>query len=111
MEKDSNEPGIIINFGDRRFEATPDNTSLFRFMGHLAMYNHVFIVTDEEEGQGTYLFAQNPAYPTFEQYMIENEYPIHDHLRDIANCDVEAFDKMIAQYGASLPDYLPDDFS
>lgn len=104
------EPGIFLNLNGERFEATRANTSLFRFMGNLALYNHVFIVTDEEEGKGTYIFNQHPTYSTFETYMIANHYPLHDYLQGVAECDVDAFEKMVKQTTSDIGDYVPDDW-
>ena len=105
------EPGIIVRIEGNEFEATPSNTTLFRFVGSLAMYNHVFLCTDCEAGTGTYLFNQNPAYETFERYMIENEYPLHDNLREVSECDFDAFEKMIKIYVDEIPDGVPADWS
>lgn len=104
------DPSMKLHFGDREFEATPDNTTLFRFMGQLAMYNHVFFATDEENGVGTYLFNQHPFYQEIEAYMVENKYPTHDNLRAVAECDVNAFKKMVDNYTEEIPDYVPDDW-
>lgn len=103
------EPVIRVNFGEYEFEATPDNTTLFRFVGQLALYNHVFMVTRPEESTGAYLFNQHPYYKEFEEYIIENNYPLHDNLRDVAQCDIDAFDNMIKQELDGL-DHVPDDW-
>lgn len=103
------EPAIRVNFGEYEFEATPDNTTLFRFVGRLALYNHVFMLTGPDEGAGAYLFNQNSHYKEFEDYMIENNYPLHDNLRDVAQHDLDAFDSAIKQ-GLSGLDHVPDDW-
>ncbi len=105
------EPIIEVNFGETRFEATPENTYLFRFFGKLALYNHIFMLTRPEENNGAYLFNQHPAYAKFEQYMVENHYPIHDNLREVAQCDLDAFEGMIADDLRDMSDYPPEDWS
>lgn len=105
-----NEPGMFIKLEGEEFESTPDNTSLFRFIGNLAIYNHVYICLDAEEGKGTYVFNQNPAYETFEEYMVANDYPIHDNLRDISDCDLDAFEEMVKIYTDKIPDSVPEEW-
>lgn len=104
------EPGIRVNFGEHEFEATPDNTTLFRFVGKLALYNHVFMLTKPEESTGAYLFNQHPYYAEFEEYMIANKYPLHDNLRDVAQCDLDAFENMVNRDIEEIPDFLPEDW-
>lgn len=106
-----NEPGIIVNFGEREFEATPENTTLFRFVGKLALYNHIFMLTVPEENIGAYLFNQHPVYKEFEDYMVKNQYPIHDNLREVAECDLDAFENMLRENAADIGDYPPEDWS
>lgn len=105
------EPAIIVNFGEKEFEATPDNTTLFRFAGKLALYNHVFMLTQPENNNGAYLFNQHPYYKEFEEYMIEHKYPLHDNLREVAECDQDAFENMVKQDLKDIDDYVPDDWS
>jgi len=105
------EPVIRVSFGESEFEATPDNTTLFRFVGKLALYNHVFMLTDPEESTGAYLFNQHPYYAEFEEYMITNKYPLHDNLRDVAQCDLDAFENMVKENLKDIEDYPPEDWS
>jgi len=105
------EPGIILNINGEHFEATRDNTSLFRYFGHLAVYNHVFIVRDEESGECTYIFNQHPTYPVFEEYMVKHKYETHDNLREVAECDLDAFEDMVKQNLGDIQDYPPEDWS
>lgn len=100
-----NEPSMQLSFGNGgEFEATPENTSLYRFVGRLACHNHVFIVTNPEESAGTYIFSITPVYREMEAYMVANDYPIHDHLRQVAQCDLDAYERMLNQAAENLSD-------
>lgn len=104
------EPCMRIDFGDEvEFEAVPENTSLFRFMGHLAMYNHAFFA--KSETGGVYLFAAHPGYAEVEEYMLENDYPIHDKLRGVAQCDMDAYDNMVKSCLTDIEAGVPEDWS
>lgn len=108
LEPEQDRPAMKLSFGSREFEATPDNTSLFQFMGRLACYNHVFMQTNEEDEEptGTYVFNQHPVYPQMIEYMIANDYPMHLNLRQVAECDVNAFNQMVQQYTGDLDSEL-----
>ena len=109
MEK---EPRFKVRFGEEEFEATRDNTSLFRFFGQLAIYNHVFIIKDKEKGEVSYIFDTHPAYDKVTDFMIEKDYPIHMNLREIAKCDSDAYDMMLhEQMSDELEDGVPEDWS
>lgn len=103
-------PSMSLNMGERgEFEATPENTSLFNFLGHLACYNHVFIQLgdeDEETMTGTYVFSTHPVYRQMAEYMMQNGYPMHLNLRQVAECDQNAFNRMVEQQASTLDDEL-----
>jgi len=106
------EPSMHIGFPDGvEFEATRDNTILFTFMGRLALYNHVFFIRDEEKGQGSYLFNLHPSFNEVSEYMLENNYPAHINMREVAQCDVDAFSSMIHKDAVSeLENGVPGDW-
>ena len=77
------------------FEATPENTSLFNHIGRHALYDHIYFVRDEAAGRGSYLFSLHPNFNEAKDYMLENQYPAHLNLREVAECDVDAFNFML----------------
>lgn len=94
----NDDPGMKLNLeGGGEFEATRENTSLFTYLGHYACYDHVFVQMHEEDQVmvGTYIFNMHPAYPQVMAYMIENCYPMHLNLLQPAQCDEDAFNRMI----------------
>lgn len=107
-----NEPVINLSLGDgREIAATPDNSTAYSFVGALAMYNHVFIITDPERSVGMYVFNGSPAFDRIFQYMGENCYPAHLNLREVAQCDLSAFDGMIEkEIAGDLDDGVPEDW-
>jgi hypothetical protein len=91
------EPSITVESPRGEFEATRDNTTLFRFMGHLAMYDHIYFTHEAGTKHPSYLFNQNQGYTILADFMMDNDYPAHINLREVADCDVDAFNKMLQQ--------------
>ena len=101
-----------ISFNNEEFLATPENTVLYNYIAVHSMYNHIFM-TREMRGEvhaGTYVFQSSEAYDEMAQYMLENEYPAHVNLREVAQCDIDAFNAMIAASG-QFEDYVPSEWS
>lgn len=113
--------------GDQEFESTPDNTTLYTFLGRTAIgslvienstINHVYVRFNKEDepNRGMYLFEQfhGEAYKTIAEYVMEHAYPQILNMRHVPECDIKAHmlheDHEAAQFGAELPDYLPEDF-
>lgn len=82
------------------FEAIPLNTSLFTFAGELAMYDHVFLITGEEQEPqryvGAYVFKtlQQEAYQALAQHIKKHKYPQHLNMLVTPQCDRDAFDSI-----------------
>ena len=92
------EPVMNLNTTHGEIEARRDNTTLFTFLGKLALYDHVFIHTGDTEddvAKGMYIFNQNEVYDQMSEYMWENDYPMHINLPEVAQCDLDAFDNMV----------------
>ena len=79
----------------RTVEATRDNTSLFTHLGRYAIYDHIFVVTDEHSNVGSYIFSSHKAYEPMSEYMWENDYPMHLNLTEAAKCDIKAWNLMV----------------
>ena len=85
---------LDLTLSGEAFHMHRGNTSLFRFAGELAIYDHIFFVNEElGDGRvaGTYLFRANPAYIKLREFMEEHQYPAHINLQEAANCDVDAW--------------------
>ena len=96
MATPENDPRLKLTLSTgEEFEATRDNTTLFQFFGHLAIYDHVFIETGLEDSTptGMYLFQNQEIWRDLVDYIVTNEYPQHVALREVAQCDMDAFDR------------------
>lgn len=101
------EPIMRLNLpSGEQFEAVPDNTTLFRFAGALAVYNHVYCydTNGEEVTQSFYIFNFISGYKTMEEYMVENAYPLHDNLREISSGDIDAYDRAVKATASDIAD-------
>lgn len=92
-----NNPCVILQYDGGEFEARPDNSHLYTFMGRLALYNHVFCfdVQDGEVQQSFYIFqsVDTDGYNELEKYMIDNYYPAHLNLREVSGNDASAHER------------------
>ena len=104
---------LNFSLGGEPFEMTPDNASLFTFVGQGALYNHVFLVLEELEEnhfKGTYVFSESPAYETLATFILENEYPAHINQRQPAACDLDAYMQYALNDLDKLDDGIPGDW-
>lgn len=102
------QPALEITLNGEAIIATPENTTLFAFIGELAVYDHVFIQTGMEESypMGAYLFKNQDIWHDLVDFMVTNEYPQHVCMRDVAQCDVDAFEHTMygdVRHEASFP--------
>lgn len=106
--ENSKEPALEIDMNGEKFIATRDNTTLFQFFGHLAIYDHVFIEMGMEESTpiGAYLFKTQEVWDELVDFMVTNEFPQHVALRDVGQCDVDAFERTMftdVRHNATFP--------
>lgn len=96
MSTPEQEPHMQLMLNTGEFRATRDNTTLFQYFGRLAIYDHIFVQTgneDESTMLGAYIFSNFPHWTDMVDYMVTNEYPQHVCLRQVAECDMAAFDR------------------
>lgn len=89
-------------------EASRENTALYTFIGKAALYNHVFVAVDDENG--IYTFQDSPHFMEMARFAINNEFPLHLNLFEVQDCDREAYEKYIGQLTFDLEDYPPQDW-
>lgn len=111
-ENPEEEPSVRLAIdGGRIYELDRTNTSLYRFMGNLAIYNHVFYaqIEENEVQDSFYMFNTTPAYPQLEKYMVENDFTVRNNLTEVSSADQEAYIRSAIQdLGAA--DTIPDDW-
>ena len=108
-----NDPILELNIGDTTFEMTRLNSSLFTFLGEAAIYNHVFLVHEQEETRavGTYVWSHHEAYNGLAGFIVEHSFPMHLNMLQVADCDVDAYDNAIASQMSDVGDSFPEDWS
>lgn len=103
-----------IHLNGEPFEVNRFNTSLFTFLGHNAIKNHVFIVIEEHESDTdvTRIWEEfmEPAYIALENHIIAHDYPQHLNLTQVSQIDEDAFEQAISAQFNDLSDYVPEDF-
>lgn len=108
-------PKLNLMLGSEEFESTPFNTTLFTHLGRLAMYDHIFFQSEEQDDEekvmtGSYLFRQHPSFPKIANFMARNNFPMVLNKVEAADCDVAAFDRMIAQNMGDT-DTIPEEWT
>lgn len=89
------QPEILrLNIGGEELEFGRENVSLFTFLGHLAAYDHVFLVKENEEGEDEclYIFQTHEGYTEVKDFVVRNNYPQHMHLTEVSPTDTRVFD-------------------
>lgn len=100
---------LTTQFGE--VEAKRDNSALFRYIGKLAIYDHVFVTLDDENGMGFYVFSLNPHFERMSMYMLQNGYESHINMREVAECDKRSYDEAIGAYiNDTLDGGIPEDW-
>jgi len=74
-----------INFNGEKVEASVDNTSVYRHIGHYALFDHVFIAVGESTGG--YIWANHPSYEQLSTAAVESGCELHLNIRDVAEID------------------------
>lgn len=102
-------------------EVDNDHATLFRYRKagkaglNLSIYDHIFITDDEEKG--AYLFLIDTPEDVKERLthtMIEQDYECYLNQDDVAECDINAFERIVMRprlndLGDSIPsEWLED---
>lgn len=120
-------PSLILDFGGSEYEATPDNTTLFTFLGRTALNgidfdnsraNHIFFENERTEGdvvRGSYMFRtehNSEAFDTIMRHIAMFGYPMELNKRTVPQCDLDAYNRMLDKAAATehADDYIPDDW-
>lgn len=106
--EDKSEPVARISIPGGEFDAYRDNTRLYTHLGSLAIYDHVFCTRENE--QGFYIFNFVDGYSTIKKFMLKNDYPAYLNQTEVAQCDVDAYERSIQRFLGDI-DYLPENWT
>lgn len=122
------DPSLTLNMGDgRKLEATPENTTLYTFLGRTAIgdvlfenssVNHIYLGTgldEEERPKGIYFFEKfSSVHEDIAKFAIEHSFPAILNQRTVPACDMEAYylhvQQQEAHFAAQLNGVMPEDF-
>lgn len=109
------EPYIRLNVGGEDVEFEPRNTSLYRHIAEHAIYDHLFRLNDEltdgEQTGNMYFirpYLDEDTIDEMTEFAVNNNYYSILNIRTPAKCDVEAYDRHIAERAEQLPDTFPE---
>ena len=111
MSEEEKDPHFGLEYGGDKYEVGRQSASIFSYLGELAVYNHIFIVTEVKESEsyeGIYIFNQLSVYAKVFKFMVDNRYPPHYDIGEVGQCDLDAFDKMIKQEASDIGNTIPD---
>ena len=107
------EPKINLRVGSREFELRRSNAEIFHYMAKLAVWNHLFILDNEDDEikRGTFvpqISIGEEAFTEIMVMMLKNEYPARLNQREVAPGDVEIITKIAKGTDEDeIPDWLP----
>lgn len=114
LDHEEDLPVIRLKGGDTEYELTPENSALYVFLGRLACYSHVFMETartdDQKRRIGNYIFSNHSVFNEIANFMSSRGYPMHVNLREVEQCDIDAFDSFISQQAGDIGDTIPNEF-
>jgi hypothetical protein len=95
-----------------RLELTPENSTLFTHVGELSLYDHCFIATAEEGTTtiGVYLFRHSDVFPAIKEHFEQHGYPMVLNQREVAPCDINAFERAIELATDDIT-HVPEDWA
>lgn len=103
------DPTLDVTFGDVPFEVNRRNTFLYTYLGGLGIYDHVFVLNDQEEGRGWYVFKEHmgEGYTMLAKFVVENSLILHMNLQDISQGDIDAWNNAMLN---DIEDGIPRDW-
>lgn len=78
-----------IQVGEEEHEMTRANTSLYKHLGHYAVFDHIFVVTSDSSG--AYIWNDNQLYPRYTKGVVDNQCTMHLNIQKASEMDVNNF--------------------
>jgi hypothetical protein len=82
-----------ITINGEAHEVHQGNASVFRHLGNAALYDHVFIVVNENDG--AYIWRHNEAHEELEALASQNGCPLHLNLPEASDLDKTNYEKHV----------------
>lgn len=107
----NNDPTMCLEIGGKDFEANRRNTFLYTFLGELAVYDHIFMLTEPDRPAGSFIFkAVFPVeYNDIGAFMVEHHFIAHMNAQEVCEGDQDAFNR--ATMGDLASDSFPEDWA
>jgi len=107
------EPQINLTVGSQEFYLRRDNSELFHYMGTLAVWNHIFVLDNENDDvkRGTFIpreYIGEEPFDLLAATMIHNEYPSRLNQREVADSDVEIITGILSRDAQKLDTERPE---
>ena len=92
-------------------ELDNNNTQIYTHLGRLAIYNHIFVIINEEDRIGCFIWAEqppaNPNYTLLYQLAMDNECVAFMNIKQVSDADMTQFE---ASASSDLDGGIPDDW-
>jgi len=95
-----------LQMGEEVREANTENTSVWLHVGHLAVYDHIYITVDE--ARVAYVWNDESHYQALLKAAIAAKAEIHANMREAAERDVDAY---MRHHTEDLGDTVPDNWT
>lgn len=91
MEEPEN---FTLRVGGELFEATPDNTTLQEYAGHLCMFNNIVLEEQDENGETTdasIIFSFSESYQPLRQIIEDHHFPMYLNIPHVGEGVMKAY--------------------
>ncbi len=88
-------PPLTVSLGDRDHTVEPSNTALYTYMGHYAMYDHVYLIFGETSGTAIFKEFYPEPFSVIKTYIEAHRLPQHINLVKPFDVDMKAFEETL----------------
>lgn len=105
----SNPEGFFeITVGNERREMNRENTKLYRHLGAMAMFDHLFVTFSEQSG--AYMWTDHSQFDEVVQLATDAQCVMYLNLPEVSQVDVDAYVRHKTEDLAGL-DTIPEDWT
>lgn len=117
MSEFDEEATARIVIGEWEYDSHRWNTSVFTHIGELAMYDHVYLQTEDATDEdsephdiGIYIFRHSSSFAELGKFARKHKFPMHLNKTEVAECDKAAFELVIQEETQELDAGIPKDW-